>query len=402
MNTRNKISIINAKYSPNLGDGVIAETLEFFFKNNIPNVTVNTIDIGGNLEYGHENSMARGTNKQLFNLFPDFLKKTLRFLLRSLLIEKKYGTQWKEQIHDSDLLVLGGGHLLMDSQWYFPMRIKSILTKAKPNTPLLLCSLGVSQTFSSLGKKLFRDIFKYHDCRFASLRDTLSKQNFDLNFSDIIKNSQMGLDPALLCPQVYKDKTLNHSDNHQKIIALGITDPDNMKSHCDNKNDVVAYNAEFFQGIIQKFTESGFKVKIFNNGVDHAYMLDVVNIIRKNSPELLLNCDVCEQFLQPCQLVDCIKNSDLMISHRLHANIIAYAYDVPNIGIMWDEKVKSFFKLTQREDFLLCHNSHEALFDMSMRTLSEKIEPTKRKEILDTAQKNIDNIMIAAKDALKN
>ncbi|TLX69455.1 polysaccharide pyruvyl transferase family protein, partial [Pseudomonas nicosulfuronedens] len=59
------------------------------------------------------------------------------------------------------------------------------------------------------------------------------------------------------------------------------------------------------------------------------------------------------QPLTPSDLKSHISEADIVIAHRLHANIIAYSLGIPSIGLNWDSKVKSFFTAVQRLDYYL-------------------------------------------------
>jgi polysaccharide pyruvyl transferase WcaK-like protein len=47
-----------------------------------------------------------------------------------------------------------------------------------------------------------------------------------------------------------------------------------------------------------------------------------------------------------------IATFDLVVAHRLHACVAAYAYGVPHIGFTWDIKMRSFFDSVDRGHFL--------------------------------------------------
>lgn len=51
------------------------------------------------------------------------------------------------------------------------------------------------------------------------------------------------------------------------------------------------------------------------------------------------------------ELVDVIATCEYIISFRLHSLILAAAYDIPSIGLVWDSKVTSFFETIKREEY---------------------------------------------------
>ncbi|MNF57022.1 Polysaccharide pyruvyl transferase [compost metagenome] len=64
--------------------------------------------------------------------------------------------------------------------------------------------------------------------------------------------------------------------------------------------------------------------------------------------------DVCEDKPKtPSDLVNTINRYDLIVAHRLHANIIAYSLGITSIGLRWDTKLHSFFKSINREHLFI-------------------------------------------------
>jgi polysaccharide pyruvyl transferase WcaK-like protein len=55
--------------------------------------------------------------------------------------------------------------------------------------------------------------------------------------------------------------------------------------------------------------------------------------------------------LKPVDLVKNINRFHAVISHRLHANIIANSLLIPTVQLGWDAKVKSFAKMMGRESW---------------------------------------------------
>ncbi|GEO86871.1 MULTISPECIES: polysaccharide pyruvyl transferase family protein [Alphaproteobacteria] len=53
----------------------------------------------------------------------------------------------------------------------------------------------------------------------------------------------------------------------------------------------------------------------------------------------------------PLELMDVLRSSSVILAHRLHACIAAYALGIPHVGFGWDQKVASFFRSVGREGY---------------------------------------------------
>jgi polysaccharide pyruvyl transferase WcaK-like protein len=89
-----------------------------------------------------------------------------------------------------------------------------------------------------------------------------------------------------------------------------------------------------------------------------------------------------------------IATQDLLIAHRLHANIVAYSCGVPHIGLGWDPKLKNFFESVGRGDFIISKDVTDprTIPDLAARTVREGIDADKHKKVLDETRATIANL----------
>ncbi|MDB2506953.1 polysaccharide pyruvyl transferase family protein [Opitutales bacterium] len=82
----------------------------------------------------------------------------------------------------------------------------------------------------------------------------------------------------------------------------------------------------------------------------------------------------------------------LILAHRLHANILAYSYDVPHVGLTWDKKMDAFFQMTEREMFLLegAMSNTEIIVKTLVNALSEKFDSRVHASMLAGAKTGIE------------
>jgi polysaccharide pyruvyl transferase WcaK-like protein len=388
-----KIAIINAKYSPNLGDGALSECLEDQVAKRIPGSTVFSIDVAGSENYGGSNSMISADAQNKFAFMPEFMQKTLRYSLRPLLVHKRYFSRWRERLDGCDAIIIGGGHLLMDAQRYFPTRISIAVKAARKATPLFVYAVGVSQKFSSKGKKYFENAFRHGTLIAAAARDSKSVRNWDENFSSFAK-ATVALDPALMAFDTYgnnfkKDKK-DHGDRPHAL--LGVSDPADMRAHADDPNALKASETSFFLQTAELLVREGFHVSFFTNGADQDYLDKVTADLSSLNASVRQYVDVMPRAMKPIELVHQLNQADVVIAHRLHANILSYSYKIPTVGLMWDEKVASFFKLTDRESYLIRGSDPHEVVAKTKEALSRGIDEIKHRLIILEASSALDTL----------
>ena len=72
--------------------------------------------------------------------------------------------------------------------------------------------------------------------------------------------------------------------------------------------------------------------------------------LSQSSLGLINEVKVSQRCYNPKELVDLIAEFSGIISHRLHANIVANALGIPSVALTWDKKVQSYFDLIDRGD----------------------------------------------------
>lgn len=346
-----KIAILNAKYSPNLGDGAIAECMEAYLRRSIRGSRVFSLNIGGPDSYGGSNSMMPSEVSKIFVAIPDSLQRAFRYTLRPLLLRKAVFSKWKSMLRDCNALVIGGGHLFMDTQRYFPTRIALAVEAAPRGIPLFVYSVGVSKYFSSAGQGLFVKAFNHGSFISATVRDKQSLENWHGHFPDL--PASITPDPALIACDAYGKQTRSGPPRTRPLIALGVSDPSDMRSHADDPRAVTASETAFFLRTIEMLVNDNLDVMLFTNGADQDYLDIIIRQLSTLKDSVRKHVTVQPRALKPAELIWQICQADALVAHRLHANILSFSYGIPSVGLMWDEKVASFFAKTQRESFLI-------------------------------------------------
>lgn len=378
-----KISLLNVKYSPNLGDGIIAECLEHALSQSDDVSDVSSCDLAGRTEFGKGLNGSRQKIRRAFSVLPKGVRQFFMSGALKALIKFKLSQHYSETLQGADCVVIGGGQLIADKDLNFPRKISGALHEINlEQTPVAIYSAGVAKDFSKKGHFLFQTGF---NDRLASVhvRDELSVERWNRTFHQ--PTARKVWDPGFLASEIYP--TPFKQKRVQPIIGLGITHPQTLSLHSDNQDD--ALNSEewisFFCRVASELQAQGASVELFTNGAaddqEFARTIQLAYLEKfESNPELTL----AETPLVPAELAATIGYYDAVISHRLHANIVAYSFSIPHVGLGWDSKMQGYFSETHRSDFLVTAprvSDAQSVGALAMRALKEGIQPALLMEI---------------------
>ncbi|PFH12503.1 polysaccharide pyruvyl transferase WcaK-like protein [Collimonas sp. PA-H2] len=340
-----KIVICAVPYSPNLGDGVIYENLRQLLTELAPAAQISALDIAGRDGYD-ASSVSR---KPLINRVPGRLRPSVVCAYFCLQYWWRWRHKWAEQLADADLIVIGGGQLFMDAHLNFPIKLFLLSRTIKAigkSGKVAIFSVGASKLMSGVGANLFRRALKNMAPVRISARDMLSAQHMK-KYLAIEGDVCITPDPAIYSQQTYaQDTPAAHGGN---VLGICISCPLEVNHGVTSGPAYESKISEFFENLALQAIAVGYVVKFFTNGAPEDEVFKDALAARLNS-----HCIVnVPRAAAPAQLVENIRACDYIIAHRLHASIVAYALDIPAIGLNWDVKVKSFFELIGRSRFFI-------------------------------------------------
>lgn len=390
-----KIGLLNIKYGPNLGDGAIAECLEGQLKAGIPGVELVAVDVGGREEFGGEGSIlgARLGLTQRLGFLPTPVQSLIKTTLMPPMVARKYAGEWRARLRDCDALIVGGGHLLMDVDLYFPYRIMLAVKQARRGVPIFVHGVGVSKIWTPRGRACFDHVFQHGRLVSASVRDKQSLENWQQLFPNA--EATVCRDPALLAADFYGPMG-GGSSRKRKCVAVGVADKDSLRQHADKDMAVIFGEIESYIRLLRELDAAGYDVLLFSNGADDEYLQQIVSTLRFREPALLDRLSVARRPRRPIDLVRDITQADVLIAHRLHANILAYAYGIPSIGLGWDRKLSSFFEASGRTKYLV--RSEEQARELP-RMVAELLAagPLSQRPLIDEARRGAAELVSAVK-----
>lgn len=368
-----KILIIGERYSENLGDPVICETVYNIVSNTYKNAQIDFFDISGKINYNEyykikENRLSGLLNLLIVDIFIKKINSNYYNLYSSDRVRYKrtiefYNEYYKDKKYD--IAIFAGGALFMD---YFSGLIYYLVKKLNKNKTKIIfnaCGMGkLSNNSIALLKKTFnRPMVKY-----ISLRDSY------LRFIQLFETKcvvEETYDIALNCNRIYCK-----SNKLQAEFGIGII---SLPEYYDNQKDLV-----------QKFYYSNYSWKLFTNGApwDQEIACSILKELGIDNSEM--DKYIVPRPIYPQELVNTITSFNTVISYRMHSQVIATSFLMPCYGFVWDKKVIEFFNKINCSE--RCFNPNE--IDKCLKQL------LKSKTNLDFLTKNVRRASDYSKNAL--
>lgn len=345
-----KVTIANVKYSPNLGDGVIAECFEAALRRALPNAEVKSCDLAGRTAYGTGLNASREWVMRVLDTLPASARRFVVGLLLRRMIASRLNTHYAAALEDSDAVILGGGQLLADTDLNFPLKVQAALRVAKAGgASVSVHGVGVSKTWSPEGHALFADVLAA-GLTHAGVRDKSSAVHWAAHFGKPV--DAVVRDPGVLAAQTFGPVEKSRTTNPR--VGLGIAHPSTLKMHADDPGAQGVAYIDLFAELARRIVSSGRDAILFTNGAtdDEAFLARLRARLTDDGASAH-GISFAPQSSTPAELSHLIGGFDAVVAHRLHANIVAYAYGVPHVGLGWDSKVGAFFDSVGRGAFAL-------------------------------------------------
>jgi len=396
-----RVGLFNVKFSPNLGDGLLSECLEAELSMQLPGVTIQTLDLAGRTRYsqGHR---SRASTLAALHHSPQSVR---HFLVETILgrkLRSDLRVRWRAALREIDAVVVGGGNLFTDFDLNFPLKIEAAMAETRAaGVPAAVFAVGVSDNWSPRGQALFVRAMSEAGLCYAAVRDDRSAEVWRRRLGSAgVRAPEVVRDPAVLAASHFPRET--RGDRTAPLIGLGIMHPIALSYHA-GEGDGPARNLEdWFVALAGACLTKGWNVAAFTNGSpeDEAYLARLRPRLEALEPRGALA--VARRCANPTAFARFVSGLDLVMAHRLHANIAAYAYEIPQIGFAWDAKLKSFVEHVGREDCLANarRDSVDAVAAMATRQLEAGVEPLRHRSVVAEARAGVAALGEAVMSAL--
>lgn len=330
-----KIAVIGLYFATNLGDAVICDSVAYLLKERFPEAEVEVIDIEGKTAFPGVYRVSRRTMiKRKMRLDWEYWQ-TRHHIKDWVYYFNEVDVATRQEFYDGlgeqryDVVVFAGGQLFMD---WLSVDVCEILKRfEKKNIPVIFNACGTGLAISDKIKELLSDHLQADNVKLVSSRDDVALINQRYLTGE--KKAQTTYDPALWTSEVYQVKA-----EKNKVLGLGV-----MYSTHASYGKLV----KFWVKLIKELDKRNIKWKMFCNGAgeDYDFGCYVLEKLKRDPKEYL-----CERPVTPEELVTQIAQFDSLISFRLHSHIIASSLDIPGVAVVWDEKLRFFYRHLGHEE----------------------------------------------------
>lgn len=405
-----RIALLNVKYSPNLGDGLLSECLEAelarTFQWIAPGTEVFSIDLAGRRAYPAIAPSRRAAVIGLLEALPATLRSLATRTALTALVRLRLRRHVRARLAGCDAVVLGGGNLLTDADLNFPMKIAGALQQAaRLRLPVAVYGVGANRQWSATGKRLFGRALQSARLAYAAVRDSRSQAAWrDLLVPQGVRPAALSGDPGLLASCHFPRPPLPFD---APLAGLCITAPMALRYHATGPEAGTAADARitldaWYAAAARALVEAGFRVALFTNGSpedrDYLAAMGPGWILAAKGPVTMTN-----PFANPAEMIAFIAGCQLVVAHRMHACIAAHSFAIPTIGLRWDVKLDSFFALAGRGTFIADTASLQgpALTALARKAVAEGVDRAALEALITSTRSDIARMAAALARAMQ-
>lgn len=341
-----RLRCFNARFSPNLGDGLLAECLEHRLVELGADPDTRSIDLAART--GHGSALpGRGALLATLAALPGPVRRMAIRVPLALLGWKSWRPHYRAGLDGADAVVIGGGNLLADLDLNFPTKLSLALEEARRRgLPVAIHACGMSRGWSQAGLRMVGQALARADLRAVFLRDAASCDAWNELLAPWAgMRAEAVRDPGLLASRVFPQPA--RPPGGRPVAGIGVTSAVAIRYHSDRAPDEDRLE-QWFLDLAQGLIGAGHEVRAFTNGSpeDRACLDRLAPRLAALGVRILAPDT-------PAGLCAAIAGLDVLVAFRLHALIAAHSYGVPTVGLRWDPKLDAFMESVGRETFLL-------------------------------------------------
>ena len=320
-------------YDTNLGDRAIYECSlkmieDSLIEMGVKDVEIRHVDLYGRVsETNHSRARRRAANmmwRLLRNAGFSREKITVNRVIRNLSAQINSNTK--------GIIFVGGGLIKFGTKQKLSDSIIAIINVSNTrNIPVMFSAVGIEGYDDSDECQSLQRALNSNNVKMITTRDDIETlTNFYLK-NDYILSASVA-DPACSINELYQREI------SKEKIGLGIIRSNIFAEYGVewSEQDALKLYLELYNSVIRE----GYTCDLFCNGLqaDYDFAKKVAHYIEENSAKKI----EVQRPRKVEDLVGIITSYKAIIAGRLHSCIIAYAYDIPAIGLVWNEKQVMF------------------------------------------------------------
>lgn len=276
-------------------------------------------------------------------------------VIRRVLVHVKNLKTWIATFRENDLIIVGGGSLLINNSYSFPISLFFVKLCAKfTNTEYYVLGCSMSSKYNFLSRYMLYSFL--NSAEKIYLRDSLSVKYLKNIFN---LEAVLSSDLALLLDQDIK------RERDSNIVAINMIE---FSGH--DMLELQQFQKHYYETIealIELLLEKGIKVNLFTTGGEGDYQNGI------NFRETISNqVDIFHPKTLDT-LLDYLCHCNGVISTRLHAAILSFVTLTPFVGITWDNKVNGFLNdIHMSENCFSVEDNAIDIMDQLMNAMQNK------------------------------
>ncbi|MEO9517717.1 MAG: polysaccharide pyruvyl transferase family protein [Paracoccaceae bacterium] len=346
-----KIVVFAVRYSANLGDGIISDCIEHTIKEVQPDAQVLHIDLAGRDQFRQVIFKNRNLALKVLPRLPRWLRQQImQFVLGRKL--RNLAPVWSETLKDADLAIIGGGQLFSDADLNFPIKIALVAELCNTlNVPMAIYGVGAAMGWTAKGRELFNRLVSQNLVHVA-VRDENSQRALNSQMPKLTTPIDVIPDPAVIAQSCFGVAPSDIAEMAADRVGICITADEVLNYHADTTVAGQGRVHDLFKDLILELVARGRTASVFTNGAQEDEETLMQICAEPEVAPLLAEGHLVRiaPFETPTDLALAISAHEVIVGHRLHANIVAYANKLPSVGLGWDRKVQSFFEMTNRQN----------------------------------------------------
>lgn len=375
---KKKVALIGLNAFENLGDQVLCDSTSYLIKrcgqeyevifvNQYPQIRKSNIWKPNNLIY----CAIYGLN----NLLDRFFKSNkIHNALELLAWRMRLLGHYKTYLKDVDAVIMAGGTIKYSNQGVNYAYEFAVKQADKYNIPFMFNAMSI-EAFNEKDSRCLRlkKILNNDTVKMISTRD--GEPGVDELRKNYISNPNIQIcavgDPAFWASEVYG---IQKKKDSQKV-GIGLIRTDIFKKY-GKTTDKENFKC-FYKSLINKLNDSEMDWSFFSNGlqIDH---IEGENLIQEMK---LAKNHIEKRPSDTKELVRKIAEYKCVIGARMHSQILAYALDIPMVGIEWDTKILRFFTNSNCEELLIREDEMNPELVLDKLFKFEKYDVARRDEL---------------------
>jgi polysaccharide pyruvyl transferase WcaK-like protein len=214
---------------------------------------------------------------------------------------------------------------------------------------------------------------------------------------DLGREATICRDPGLLAASAWPPPA--RRPRARPLIGVGLTHPVLLAHHTSCRA------SPSYEGAVSLYTEmigsicaQDCDVVCFTNGAgEDERLLDDMRQQRNLAGLPQGRLSFAARCRSPGELARLIGRLDAVVAHRLHASVLAYAYRLPSVGLLWDDKLRAFYQSVGRSKYLVPFDHANAVRIGSLvnEAIAEGIDVPAHARVLQETRQAIDDLVRA-------